>query len=432
MGIYGWGRYPRVDADIYSADSNEQLQKFLANNDSIIPYALGRSYGDSALSTTVIRTTRLNCILDFDQAQGLVDCEAGVSLAELIDTFLPQGWFLPITPGTKYITIGGAIASDVHGKNHHVAGCFSECVASFELMIADGTIVECSKEKNTELFQATCGGMGLTGLITSAKVQLKKVSSAFIDQKILRAKNLDHSVELFDKYASVPYSVAWIDCLAKGTSLGRSLVMIGDHAAEGGLLLPDKKKVTIPVDFPSFTLNRFSVSAFNALYYKRIKENVVEKTTDIDSFFYPLDAVGNWNRIYGKAGFTQYQFVLPRESSKEGLKKILERISGAGLGSFLAVLKLFGPENSNYLSFPHEGLTLALDFKIENKLFPLLDTLDALVLDYGGRLYLTKDVRMSKDTLRAGYPQLDKFIKVRDQVDPKRKFESLQSKRLEI
>lgn len=432
MEISCWGRYPKIDADICIPDSNKLLQSCLAAEGSLIPYALGRSYGDSALSEKIVKTTRLNCILGFDEEQGVVTCEAGVSLAELIDVFLPRGWFLSVTPGTKHITVGGAIACDVHGKNHHVAGCFSECVESFELMLADGTVVECSKEQNADLFRATCGGMGLTGVITKAKVQLRKVSSAFISQKIIRARNLDHIVELFDEYAALPYSVAWIDCLARGSSLGRSLLMVGDHADDGNLLLPQKKKLTVPIEFPSFSLNKLSVSAFNTLYYNRIRTDIVENQTDIDSFFYPLDAINNWNKIYGKAGFTQYQFVLPKETSKQGLKKVLEEISNAGLGSFLAVLKLFGPGNDNYLSFPHEGLTLALDFKIEAKLFPLLERLDELVLEFGGRLYLTKDVRMTAETFRAGYPQLDEFMKVRDRVDPERKFQSLQSKRLEI
>lgn len=432
MKICGWGRYPEIDSNIFSPESDDYLRRCLLLSGSLIPHALGRSYGDSALAENIIKTTALNCILAFDEDQGLVTCEAGVSLAELIDVFLPRGWFLSVTPGTKQITVGGAIACDVHGKNHHVAGCFSECVESFELMIADGTVVECSKDQNLDLFRATCGGMGLTGIIIRAKVQLKKVTSGQISQKIIRAENLDRVVALFDEYAALPYSVAWIDCLSKGRSLGRSLLMVGDHAEDGNLALLQKKKINVPFDFPSFSLNKLSVSAFNTLYYNRIRKDVLENTTDIDSFFYPLDAINNWNRIYGKSGFTQYQFVLPKESSREGLRKVLEKISASGLGSFLAVLKLFGPGNANFLSFPQEGLTLALDFKIEKRLFPLLDKLDELVLSYGGRLYLTKDVRMKAATFRDGYPMLSDFLRVKNQVDPNRKFQSLQSQRLGI
>jgi len=432
MQVSGWGKYPKVEADVCKFESNRVLHSCLEKPGDLIAFGLGRSYGDSALSANIASTERFNYILGFDENTGRVTCEAGVSLAELIDVFVPRGWFLSITPGTKFITVGGAIACDVHGKNHHVAGCFSECVDSFEMMVADGSLIECSKEHNADIFKATCGGMGLTGVITKATLKLQKVSSANISQKIIRAKNLSHITDLFQEYAPWTYSVAWIDCLAKGDSLGRSLLMVGEHADDGDLVLPQKMKLNVPVDFPSFSLNKFTVKAFNGLYYNRVQKDIIENTTSIDSFFYPLDAVHNWNRIYGKSGFTQYQFVLPMESSRVGLTRILEKISGAGLGSFLAVLKLFGPDNDNYLSFPKEGLTLALDFKIERKLFALLDLLDDIVLDHGGRIYLTKDVRMKAETFRAGYPLLDKFMAARDKVDPEGKFQSLQSKRLGI
>jgi FAD/FMN-containing dehydrogenase len=299
-------------------------------------------------------------------------------------------------------------------------------------MLPGGEIARCSRDTHADLFRATCGGMGLTGVIVSARFRLQRVDSAMIDQTVVRARNLGHILELFDEYAGWTYSVAWIDCLARGQAMGRSLLMVGEHARDHDLRLPRGPRLTVPVDLPSCTLNRYSVLAFNALYYGRMRQDLVRNRASIDGFFYPLDAVHDWNRIYGRSGFTQYQFVLPREGGAEGMAEVLRRISASGLGSFLAVLKLFGPENGNPLSFPREGYTLALDFRIEPRLFPLLDALDAVVLDHGGRLYLTKDVRMSPDTLARGYPRLDEFRAVRRRHGLEGAFESLQSKRLRI
>ncbi|MCP4108487.1 MAG: FAD-binding oxidoreductase [Desulfobacteraceae bacterium] len=432
MKLTGWGRYPRIDACCYSFESGKYLQKCLEKKGTFISYGLGRSYGDSALNNQVILTRRFNKILDFNEESGIVTCESGVSLAGLISAFLSRGWFLSVTPGTKFVTIGGAIASDVHGKNHHKAGCFSSCVKSLELMLPDGNIVQCSKEKNRELFLSTCGGMGLTGVIVSAEIQLRKTESAYIDQKIVKARNLEEIFKYFEQYADWTYSVAWIDCLAKGNDLGRSILMIGEHADDGFLHLPRNKKLSVPLEFPGFALNKHTVSLFNWLYFNKVRKNIIDNQTTIDSFFYPLDAVHNWNRIYGKNGFTQYQLVLPKEKSFEGLSRILNKISESGLGSFLAVLKLFGPENDNYLSFPLEGYTLALDFKIEPRLFPLLDALDNIVLEYGGRIYLSKDVRLSQEVIEQGYPRINNFRAVRKQYGLENKLRSRQSVRLGI
>ncbi len=432
MKLTGWGRYPQIDAQCYSFESGSDLQKCLQKQGKFIIHGLGRSYGDSALNDQVIRTRGFNKILDFNEESGVVACESGVSLAGLISAFLSRGWFLQVTPGTKFVTIGGAIASDVHGKNHHKAGCFSSCVISLELMLPDGNIVQCSKEKNRELFLATCGGMGLTGVIVSAEIQLSKIESAYINQKIVKARNLEDIFKYFDQYSDWTYSVAWIDCLAKGNDLGRSILMLGEHADDGFLHLPRKKKYSVPVEFPGFALNKHTVSLFNLLYFHKVRKDIIDNQTTIDSFFYPLDAIHNWNRIYGKNGFTQYQLVLPKEKSFEGLSRILNKIAKSGLGSFLAVLKLFGPENDNYLSFPLEGYTLALDFKIEPRLFPLLDALDNIVLEYGGRIYLSKDVRLSREAFEHGYSRISKFRVIRNQYGLENKLQSRQSIRLGI
>jgi decaprenylphospho-beta-D-ribofuranose 2-oxidase len=431
--ISGWGNYPVVEAKPYALRNIGKLRAYLESDASLkIARGLGRSYGDSSLSEAVVLTRSYACITGFDDARGVVQCEAGISLAELIEVFLPRGWFLKATPGTRQITVGGAIASDVHGKNHHSAGCFSESVLSFELMLADGTIIRCSKNENPELFRATCGGMGLTGIILQATLQLQRVNSNRIRQITIKARNLEEIFYAFSEYASWPYSVAWIDCLASGENLGRSLLMVGHHEREGRLRVESKKPLSLPVHFPSWWLNRYSISLFNYMYYTKQRKSPKESTVGFDAFFYPLDAVSNWNLMYGRNGFTQYQCVLPLAASQDGLLAVLERISRSGMGSFLAVLKLFGEANENYLSFPMEGYTLALDFKLQNGVFALLDELDRIVLDHGGRLYLAKDVRMPAAMMRSGYPKLEQFADIRERYGMKRIFHSLQSRRLEI
>lgn len=422
--------YPIIKNKIFSLRDAVGLAKYIENTDEFIPYGNGRSYGDSALNENILYTKTYNYFLDFDEQNGILTCQAGVLLGEILDAFVKRGWFLKVTPGTKLITVGGAIASDVHGKNHHAQGCFSECVEEFSIMLSDGEIKSC--KKGDELFHATCGGMGLTGVILTAKISLKKINSAFINQTTIKTKNLKETFEAFENYKDIPYSVAWIDCLAKNEEIGKCLLMVGDFANDGNLEYKSKKKLSIPFNFPSFALNSLSVKAFNWLYYAKAKDGVSKQRVGIDTFFYPLDAIENWNRIYGSGGFTQYQFILPKEQSFDGLKEILTKISDSGKGSFLAVLKLYGKENENYLSFPMEGYSLALDFKIEAGLFELLNTLDEVVVKYGGRIYLTKDVRVSKETFEKGYPQIEQFREFRREHKMDRKFNSLQSKRVKI
>ncbi|MGD9248592.1 MAG: FAD-binding oxidoreductase, partial [Desulfobacteraceae bacterium] len=371
-----------------------------------------------------------NKLLDFDARKGVVTCECGVTLADLIDTFLPMGWFLQICPGTKLITVGGAIASDVHGKNHHTAGCFSTSVIALDLMLPDGRRLTCSPNENRDLFAATCGGMGLTGLIVTATIQLRPVQSAYVNENVIRCRNLAQAFEQFEKHQQTTYSVAWIDCLAKGESLGRSVLMVGEHSEQGGLEMPSSRPSAVPVECPGLLMNKYSVALFNHLYFNTHPSSRRHQPKSIDAFFFPLDRIANWNRMYGSRGFTQYQFVLPMESSFLGLGAILERISRSGIGSFLAVLKRFGVGNQNLLSFPEEGYTLALDFKIEPHLFPLLDELDNMVVDHGGRLYLAKDVRMRKQTFLQGYPGWEAFREIRSKYGLSEKLNSLQSLRL--
>ncbi len=430
MTISGWGRFPKIKASIFSPHNESKCRDYLKEVEECIAQGLGRSYGDSALNSNVLCSRRLNLILDFNDKEGIISCESGVSLAELIETFLPRGWFLKVTPGTRFVTVGGAIASDVHGKNHHKDGSFSESVISFRLMLPDGEIILCSRSQNQELFYATCGGMGLTGIILSATIQLEKVQSAYIKQTTIRAANLNEIFDLFEEHKTTKYSVAWIDCLARAKDRGRSLLMLGEHDVDEDFSFSSSKKLSIPFDFPSITLNRYTVELFNRLYYNKAKNSVTENKSSLLSFFYPLDAIGNWNKIYGSRGFIQYQFVLPRESSLEGLQKILTKVSTSGMASFLAVLKLFGKENNNLISFPLEGYTLALDMKIQPGIWELLNHLDKIVLDYNGRLYLAKDARMKADTFQRGYPKWEQFRQLRDKLGLSEKINSLQSKRI--
>lgn len=436
----GWGRYPSIDAQWRAFDSETELRKILESISLASPAiarGLGRSYGDSSLSENLLSTRRLNRLISFDDTNGELVCESGVSLAEILEVFVPRGWFLPVTPGTKFVTVGGAIASDVHGKNHHNAGSFSNHVVWLDLLLADGSTVRCSRNENTELLLATCAGYGLTGVILRASIRLKKIETAYIRQKTVKSKNLDEALTAFDEYAGWTYSVAWIDCLSGGSSLGRSVLMLGEHvtrqeakSAENTLTLKRARKLSVPFDFPSFTLGSASVRAFNFVYYSKASSR--ESVVPYEPFFYPLDSILHWNRIYGKRGFVQYQFVLPKESGMEGLRKVLHRTATGRRGSFLAVLKLFGKEDDPYLTFAKEGYTLALDFPVTRGLLKELEELDSIVKDYGGRIYPTKDARMSAATMRAGYPKLDDFARVREKVDPGRRFSSLQSRRLGI
>jgi FAD/FMN-containing dehydrogenase len=424
--------YPRIKNTIFKFDKDGSLKQIVSSHHDLIPYGNGRSYGDSALSANIINVKPHDHFIGFDEEHGLLHVQAGVLLSEILESFVPRGWFLKVTPGTKLVTIGGAIASDVHGKNHHVAGCFSECVKEFQIMLADGEVVTCSKEATPELFKATCGGQGLTGIILTAKITLKKINSSYIDQITIKTSNLKETFDAFEEYQNYPYSVAWIDCLAKGDAIGKCLLMVGDFRDDGKLVYTNKQKHSIPFNVPSFALNNWSVRAFNSLYYGKVKERVTKQKVDIDTFFYPLDAIGHWNRIYGKKGFTQYQFILPKEQSYEGLKEILRAIADSGKGSFLAVLKLYGPANENYLSFPLEGYSLALDFKIEKGVFELLDKLDEIVVKYKGRIYLAKDVRVSKEVFEKGYPQIETFRQFRKEHKMDQTFQSSQSKRVGI
>ncbi|HVK47163.1 MAG TPA: FAD-binding oxidoreductase [Pseudobacter sp.] len=438
--IANWGNYPAMESDEQLFSYDEQLQEIIRTSPHFIPRGNGRCYGDASLAGETVNTLKYDKILSFDTANGIFECQSGLTLDQILEVVVPKGWFLPVTPGTKFITVGGAIGSDVHGKNHHVDGTFGQHVVDMDLILADGTLVTCSPTQHPDLFEATCGGMGLTGMITRIKFKLKKIPSSYIKQKQIKAANLDELIRLFEEYKHFTYSMAWIDCLQKGNSFGRGIMTIGEFAKpeeltdkqrQAPLALPKKKAISIPFNFPSWSLNTLTVKAFNFLYYNKNVKKEISNVVTYEPFFYPLDALLHWNRCYGKKGFVQYQFVLPLEA-KEGLVDILRRIGAKGMGSFLVVLKVFGKQENSLISFPFEGYTLALDFPVRKGLFEFLDELDQVVLKYGGRLYMSKDARMKPEMLEAGYPRLQEFKSIVQKYNPDGKIRSIQSDRLEL
>ena len=433
--LSGWGRFPRADCRVDAVRDLAEASDVVADAGAggLIARGAGRAYGDAALNPHgVLAMGGCDRMLAFDPATGLLEAEAGVLLRDVVATFAPRGWFAPVTPGTQFVTLGGMAACDVHGKNHHGAGSVSRHIAWLDLLLADGAVVRCSADTHADLFAATCGGMGLTGVILRLALRLIPIETGWVRQTTVAAPNLDVAMETFEANRATTYSVAWIDCLAKGDDLGRSLVYLGEHARREEIDErppagpPPRHVRAVPVDLPGFTLNRLSVAAFNAAYYARGKPG--EALVDLQTYFYPLDSVRDWNRIYGPAGFLQHQCVLPPEAARAGLQALLTRIADRGAGSFLAVLKLLG-EAAGPLSFPRPGYTLALDFPATAANFSLLVELDAVVADHGGRLYLAKDARAGVSTLR-GYERLGDFRAVRARVDPGGRFRSLQSERL--
>jgi FAD/FMN-containing dehydrogenase len=398
--LSGWGRFPKIKTTELMPDSESQLLEILRHSESFIARGNGRSYGDSSINKDLtITMTRMNRFLQWNQESGELIAESGVLIADVVDKFLPRGWFPYVTPGTKFITLGGAIACDVHGKNHHLEGSFGNHVNWFDIVNEKNEIVRCSKSENADLFHWTIGGMGLTGVIVRCSIQLKKIESGWIKQRVIVNHNLKDTLQSFYDRQNATYSVAWIDCLAQGKSFGRSILMLGEHAnanevTEKNSIFPERKhqKISFFFDTPSFLLNNMTVSLFNKFYFN-LNKNKKSSYVDWDSYFYPLDAIGDWNRMYGKKGFFQFQCLLSNESSAVGYKRILSVIQKKSSGSFLSVLKQFGSGNKN-LSFPKEGFTLALDFKATDKNIRVAKELTEIVNDLGGSIYLAKDALM--------------------------------------
>lgn len=419
-----WGRYPTVkSARVEEVFWRSELPDLAQLEQSVLPFGYGRSYGDSCLNEggVSLDVSHLRRFISFDEEEGILCCEAGVSLAEILEVIVPRGWFIPVSPGTKFVSVGGAIANDVHGKNHHKAGTFGCHVLRFKLLRSNGERLVCSPEENTELFQATIGGLGLTGVILWAEIRLKPIVNPYIDMERIQFSSLSEfmqiSAETDKKYE---YSMSWVDILIGGDALCRGIFMCGnnDQSRKRPKQLTSKKlPLAVPFDFPSFVLNTFTVKSFNELLFHMQLSKRTHKVVPYEPFFYPLDFIHNWNRMYGKRGFLQYQFVVPFEDGFGAMRDILGRIRRSGEGSFLTVLKTFGAiQSPGMLSFPRPGITLALDFAFGGqKTLRLLDDLDKIVRKSGGAVYPAKDARMSAENFQAFFPRWKEFSRY---VDP--------------
>lgn len=423
-----WGHFPRTQTrNAFYPLTVSAVAAALQTKAPLLPRGLGRSQGDSCLNDGggYIDMRRLNHFLVFDVKTGVVRCEAGVTLADILALAVPRGWFLPVTPGTKYVTVGGAIANDVHGKNHHAAGSFGHHVRRFEVVRSTGERLLCSPDQEAELFSATIGGLGLTGVITWVDIQLRPITSQFIDEKVIRLKNLNDffsaAVEADAKYE---YTVAWIDCLAREKKMGRGLLLLGNHASasreeelqsvSARYLAP---RVSIFFDAPAWLMNRASIKAFNWVWYRKEWLQASERRVHFNPFFYPLDGVGEWNRAYGKRGFFQYQCVVPKENGREIICELLSRIADSQLASFLSTMKYFGDKKPvGMLSFPRPGITLAVDFANKGeKTLELFKQFDEVVLQAGGAVYPAKDSCMPPSVFAASFPRWQEFEKY---IDP--------------
>lgn len=421
MILHSWGRYPVVEpARIERMVWRDHRPPF-ASAGAWLAYGLGRSYGDVCLNEdgVSILTHGLDRIISFNEERGIVRCEAGVSLETLIRFALPRGFFPATTPGTQLITIGGAVANDVHGKNHHRVGSFGNTVLGLHLLRSDGTLLWCTPSENSELFSATIGGLGLTGLIIDVELQLRRVRGPWIDAETFRFHTLREFLHLSRELAPrYEYTVAWVDGTSSGAQLGRGLFYAGNHSTTTLYDRPEKRKFHIPFPFdaPDKLLTRSTISIFNSFYWRKTLSDRQASQRHYTNFFYPLDTIEDWNRLYGKRGFFQHQSVIPFENGEETLRELLSRVSHYGKASFLAVLKTFGSEPSRgMLSFPRPGITLALDFANEGEeTLQFLNSLDEVVAQAGGALYPAKDARMSREMFQLSFPRLEEFKKWKD------------------
>lgn len=406
--VESWGRFPKaVHSTISTYWRHEPLPNVAA---TLLPYGLGRSYGDSCLNCgqTLIATRGLNRFMEFDSETGRLICESGVTIGEILEFAVPRGWFVPVTPGTKHVTVGGAIANDVHGKNHHVAGTFGNHVTRFELLRSTGERIACSKTENADWFRATVGGLGLTGLITWAEIMLKPIRNRLFRVESIKFHSLDEflalSAESSPKYE---YTVAWIDSAING-SLVRGIFQRGNHDYEAALTrnAPTPRDLKMRFDLPDFTLNRWTIRFINQFYYYRPRAERASTLCDYETFLYPLDRITDWNRIYGRRGFLQYQCLTPEPAAGGTLMRILSEARGSGQASCLGVLKVMGSwPSTGILSFAGQGITLAIDFPNTGQpVLTLLERLDAIIREAGGRVYPAKDARMTAASFGCFYP----------------------------
>jgi len=441
--ISGWGNHPVETCEVYRPEDADAIRALVdgAPCRDLTPRGLGRSYGDASLNASgaVVLSERLDRMLAFDPATGVLTCQAAVSLADILRHFLPRGFFFPVTPGTKNITVGGAIAADVHGKNHHKSGSMSAWLGRIRLLTGKGEILDCSRERDPEAFWATVGGMGLTGMILEADLRLKPVSTGFMQVDHERIPNVDRLLERMDQSDDdYDYAVAWVDSLASKASLGKSVLMRANHASVDALApglrgdpfrAKPRRELGVPFTLPDFTLNPLSMRIFNAGLYFR--HPTTRKIADCETYFYPLDSIRAWNRAYGKRGVVQYQCVIPEATARQGTIEILESLQASGVGSFLTVLKSLGPESGGMLSFPMRGKTLALDVPFTGPaLLAAIRRLDEIVLAHGGRVYLAKDSCLSRDAFERMYPRRAEFLRAKSRLDPDGRFGSSLAHRL--
>lgn len=431
-GLSGWGRTYLPGSEIRSPD--------LLHASAGMPLSrgLGRSYGDASLlaagDARALGTTLADRILAFDEASGLLRAEAGLCLAELNRLFLPRLWFTPVTPGTKFVTLGGMVASDVHGKNHHVAGTFGRYVQSLLVRTGNGQVIECSREHHADLFLATIGGMGLTGHILEVAVRLEKIPSPWIYAESYRITGLDELLQcIVESGRTWPMVVSWVDTVKAGVGMGRGQVFVGRWAsaeeAPPGLPKP-RPLIPMPISLPSGLLNRFTIGIFNELVYRSHYKPKKTGFVSPDKYFYPLDSIAHWNRGYGKRGVTQHQSVIPMESGRDGIRAMIETLAQAGTASFLTVVKDCGAQGEGILSFPKPGMSLALDLPIRHDTQAVIDRLNQTVLELGGRIYLTKDGFTRAEDFRRMEPRLDEFLAIQKKYDPAGNLRSAQSRRL--
>lgn len=440
MKLSGWGRFPVLEAAVF-APRNESALIERVRAGRLIARGNGRAYGDSAISRqNTVHMRHFDRMLAFDEATGQLVAEAGVLLDDVIRALLPRGWFPAVTPGTKFVTLGGMVAADVHGKNHHKAGSLRNFVDWFDLIDASGTVRHCSRTENTDLFDWTLGGMGLTGVILRVAMRLRPVETAWIRQTVMPAADIDAAIDLLEQSGDATYSVAWVDCLSKGAKMGRSLILLGEHALleelterqrESPLRIDRRRELEVPFLAPNGLLNGLTARVFNALYYWQGQRTAGTSLVDWNSYFYPLDVVLGWNRICGSRGLMQFQCVLPLDRSRIGLKALLEGISRTPAGPLLAVLKRFGAQSGG-ISFPMSGYTLALDLPVGERSLRLMRELDRITLAHDGRFYLAKDSRMTADTLRQSDARAQKFVQMRDKLAARSAFQSAQSERLAL
>ena len=431
--INGWGKYGNYETRLYKPKTISLIKKKLNKSftDTFICRGLGRSYGDSSINNKIINLSNFKKKFQISKIKKEITCSSNFSIKDLLPILLKENFFLKVTSGTQYVTIGGAIASDIHGKNHHKDGSFCDYVNEIQILLANGKILKCSKKKNQKLFFSTCGGMGLTGIILSAKIQLLKIPSSFIKEIMIKSNSLTETLSYFKKYNHKKYLASWIDTNATNKNLGRGIMYIGEHTKQKNKDFVKKTSLKIHFNFPNFFLNNFFLKLLSKIYF--IKSlNYKEHVVDIKKYFYPLDNIENWNMIYGNKGFVQIQILISNQNLVKNLKKIILFFQKKNQISFVSTLKKMGAKNKNLLSFPENGYTITFDIKNNPNLKNFYDELEKILIKMNAKIYLTKDILMTKKYFKKTYSNASKFIRYKKIYDPKFKFTSYQSKRLGI